>query len=258
MGVLALAFSVISAVAYGVAPLIYRPALQCTSQYRAVGLFSLYSIVLGFLLPWRGFDPRGVLSAVSAALLGGVVGSWLYVTSVKAGGAAVGNISSSLYIVLLPLVAGHYRLLPAALLVLLGLVVASAHSSGARRGGAYGVAAAVAWTASISLYASAVDLLGPGGALLTRGVVVFFATLLLGAGGGVCRVGRLILGGFVDTFVGFGAYTLAVSIGDYVTVSLVTSSYPLITALFERPFMWRRAAGASIAVLGLALVALIG
>mgnify|MGYP001626465795 CR=1 FL=1 len=254
---LALALSVVSAVAYGVAPLVYRPALQCTSQFKAMNIFSVYSIALGFVLQWRNLDPIGVLYAALAALLGGVAGSWLYVTSVKVGGAAVGNISSSLYIVLLPLIAGRLHLLPAALLVIFGLVAASSHDAGSRRGGVYGVAAAAVWTASINLYASAVSVLGPGGALFVRGIVVFLATLPLGAGGRVCQVGRLLLGGFVDTFIGFGAYTSAVYVGDYVTAALVLSSYPLITALFERPFMWRRVAGALIAVLGLALAVLI-
>jgi len=144
-GVAFLLFAVMSAVAYGIAPVVYRPALACTSQYRAMGIFSLFSIALGLLLPWSSVDLFGVAAAVLAALLGGVVGSWLYITAVKIGGASVGNISSSLYIVLLPLLAWRLHMAPAAALVLLGLAVASWDDQGSRRGALYGVSAAFIW-----------------------------------------------------------------------------------------------------------------
>ncbi|AFA38196.1 EamA-like transporter family [Pyrobaculum oguniense TE7] len=248
--------STLSAVAYGVAPLIYRPALHCTSQFRAMSIFSLYSIFLGLLLPWKEINPVGVVEVVAAALLGGVAGSWLYVTSIKVGGASVGNISSSLYIALLPVVAGKYNLLPGALLVLMGLALASTRDSGSKRGALYGVLAAFVWTASINFYAAGVGVLGPGGSLFVRGLTVFLVTYLLGLGRGICRIGRLAAGGFVDTFLGFGAYTLAISYGDYVVATLIMSTYPLVTALLEKPFKWRRAAGAAVSTTGLVLVAL--
>ena len=252
-GVAFLLFAVMSAVAYGIAPVVYRPALACTSQYRAMGIFSLFSIALGLLLPWSSVDLFGVASAVLAALLGGVVGSWLYITAVKIGGASVGNISSSLYIVLLPLFAWRLHMAPAAALVLLGLAVASWDDQGSRRGALYGVSAAFVWAISINFYAEAVDALGPGGAMFIRGVVVFLTSLYLGRGGPVCKVLRLVAGGFIDTFVGFGSYTLAVSLGDYVSATLVMSTYPLVTAVAERPFRRRKALGALLAVAGLAL-----
>ncbi|AAL64978.1 EamA family transporter [Pyrobaculum aerophilum] len=248
--------SIAAAVAYGVAPLVYRPALQCTNQFRAMSVFSTYSILLGLLLPWDGASLDGVLSAAAAALFGGVLGSWLYVTAVKIGGAAVGNISSSLYVVLLPIAAGKLALIPAALLVLLGSAIASSYDVVAKRGAFYGVVAAFVWTGSIMLYASAVRALGPGGALFTRGVIVLLATLLLGFNKPLCEAWRLVVGGFIDTFIGFGAYTSAIFYGDYVSATLIMSSYPLISALLEKPFMWRRVAGALAAVAGLVLVAL--
>ncbi len=241
-----------SAVAYGLAPVIYRPALVCTSQYRAMSVFSLFSIAAGLLLPWRAVDPFGIAAVASAALLGGVVGSWLYITSVKVGGASVGNISSSLYIVLLPLFAWKLHLAPAAALVLMGLALASWGEEGSKRGALYGIFAALIWAISINFYAAGVESLGPGGALFIRGVVVFLTSLLLGHGSPICRVHRLVAGGFIDTFVGFGSYTLAVSLDNYVVATLVMSTYPLITALTERPFRRRRALGALLAVAGLA------
>jgi len=39
--VISLVLAAVSAVAYGLAPVVYRPALACTSQYRAMGVFSL-------------------------------------------------------------------------------------------------------------------------------------------------------------------------------------------------------------------------
>jgi len=250
--VISLVLAGLSAVAYGLAPVIYRPALACTSQYRAVNVFSLFSIAAGFLLPWRAVEPFGVAAVASAALLGGVVGSWLYISAVKVGGASVGNISTSLYIVLLPLFAWKIHLVPAAALVLLGLAVASWGDEGSRRGALYGVLAAFVWAVSINFYAAAVESLGPGGALFMRGAVVFLASLLLSRGAPICKIRRLLAGGFVDTFVGFVSYTLAVSLGNYVVVTLVMSTYPLITALTERPLRWRRALGALLAVAGLA------
>jgi drug/metabolite transporter (DMT)-like permease len=250
--VISLVLAGLSALAYGLAPVIYRPALACTSQYRAVNVFSLFSIAAGFLLPWRAVEPFGVAAVASAALLGGVVGSWLYISAVKVGGASVGNISSSLYIVLLPLFAWKIHLVPAAALVLLGLAVASWGDEGSRRGALYGVLAAFVWAVSINFYREAVESLGPGGALFMRGVVVFLTSLYLGRGGPVCKILRLIAGGFIDTFIGFGSYTLAVSLGDYVLATLVMSTYPLVTAVAERPFRRRKALGALLAVAGLA------
>jgi len=243
-----------SAVAYGVAPLIYRAALDCTSQYRALSIFALYSVLLGLILPWRDLDGAGVLYAVAAGALGGLVGSWFYVTSVKVGGASVGNLSSSAYIVLLPVVSGKYLYLASAGLVFAGIAISVWGNRGSVRGALFGLAAALAWTWSIGLYAAAVASLGPGGALAVRGATVFLGGAALSLRSRMCRTWRLALGGFVDTFLGFGLYTFAVSVGDYVAVSVVASAYPLITALLERPFLARRALGAAVAFLGVASV----
>jgi drug/metabolite transporter (DMT)-like permease len=108
------------------------------------------------------------------------------------------------------------------------------------------------WALSIHLYAAAANALGPGGAMFIRGVV-FLTSLYLGRGGPVCKVLRLVAGGLIDTFIGFGSYTLAVSLGDYVSVTLVVSTYPLVTTVAERPFRWRKVLGALLAVAGLAL-----
>jgi hypothetical protein len=194
--VISLVLAGLSAVAYGLAPVIYRPALACTSQYRAVNVFSLFSIAAGFLLPWRAVEPFGVAAVASAALLGGVIGSWLYISAVKVGGASVGNISSSLYVVLLPLLAWKIHLAPAAALVLLGLAVASWGDEGSRRGALYGVLAAFVWAVSINSYAAAVESLGSGGALFMRGAVVFLASLPLSRGAPICKIRRLLAGGF--------------------------------------------------------------
>jgi hypothetical protein len=250
--VISLVLAGLSAVAYGLAPVIYRPALACTSQYRAVNVFSLFSIAAGFLLPWRAVEPFGVAAVASAALLGGVIGSWLYISAVKVGGASVGNISSSLYVVLLPLLAWKIHLAPAAALVLLGLAVASWGDEGSRRGALYGVLAAFVWAVSINSYAAAVESLGSGGALFMRGAVVFLASLPRAGAPPYVKSAASSPAAFMDTFVGFVTYTLAVSLGDYVVVSLVTSTYPLITALTERPLRWRRALGALLAAAGLA------
>lgn len=82
-----LTFAIISAIAYGVAPIFYKPALQCTTQLRAMSVFSTYSILLGLLLPWKTLDIDGVLYAIVAGSIGGVFGSWLYLTSIKIGGS---------------------------------------------------------------------------------------------------------------------------------------------------------------------------
>jgi EamA-like transporter family. len=198
-------------------------------------------------------DAYAVAFVVAAALLGGVVGSWLYITAVKVGGASIGNLSSSLYIVLLPLFALRLYMAPAAALVLLGLAVASWGDRGSRRGALYGVMAAFVWTISINLYAVAVEALGPGGAMFLRGVVVHLTSAFLSRGHALCSLPRLAAGGFVDTFIGFGSYTLAISLGDYVLATLVMSTYPLVTALIERPLRWRRVVGALLAVAGLAM-----
>ena len=240
-----------SALAYGAAPLIYAPALRCTSQFKAMSIFSAYSIALGLLLPWRGVGADGLLYATAAGLLGGVVGSWLYITSIKTGGPSVGNISSSLYIVLVPILGGRVWLLPSAAAVFAGVALSSDGRRESWLGGLYGVGAALVWSFSIALYAAAVEALGPGGALAVRGVVVFVTSLLLSRGRGVCEPLRLFVGGFVDTFLGFGSYTAAVWLGDYVKVALIASAYPLVTSLFERPLKVRRVVGAVVAFAGL-------
>ncbi|MFN7105713.1 MAG: transporter [Pyrobaculum sp.] len=244
--------AVLSALAYGIAPIIYRPALSCMSQYRAISLFSLYSIALGLALPWRDIRLEGVIYAAAAGLLGGIIGTWLYLTSIKTAGAAIGNIASSLYIVLLPLSAGKLYLAPSALLVLLGIAIVASSRGGPKFGLFHGVGAAAVWTWSIQLYATAVEMLGPGGASFYRGLFVSLAAAAIAGRGGVCKTTRVVVGGFLDTFVGFGAFTLAVSIGDYVVVSIFTSTYPLITALLERPTSLRKVVGAAAAVAGLA------
>ncbi|MEZ0318375.1 MAG: EamA family transporter [Pyrobaculum sp.] len=245
-------FAVCSALAYGAAPLIYAPALKCTSQFRAMSVFSVYSIALGLLLPWRDVGAEGLLYATAAGLLGGVLGSWLYITSIKTGGPSIGNISSSLYIVLVPVFGGRLWLLPSAAAVLTGVAL----SSGGRReswlGGLYGIGAAFVWSFSILLYAAGVESLGPGGALAVRGVVVFVTSLLLSRGQRVCEYFRLFVGGFVDTFLGFGSYTAAVWLGDYARTTLIASAYPLVTSLLDRPWRARRVLGAVAAFLGLA------
>ncbi|MEM3995948.1 MAG: hypothetical protein QXP31_02675 [Pyrobaculum sp.] len=55
----------------------------------------------------------------------------------------------------------------------------------------------------------------------------------------------------MDTFLGFGSYTAAVWLGDYVKVALIASAYPLVTSLFERPLKVRRVVGAVVAFAGL-------
>lgn len=242
--------AVVAALAYGLAPVVYRPALECTGRMKALSFFSLFSMAAGLLLPMGQLSAAGLLYAASAALLGGLVGSWLYITSVKTGGPSVGNVSSSFYIVLLPVSAGRLHILPAAGLALLGIAVASWGGKGHRLGAVYGVAAAFVWTASLQLYARAVELMGPGLALVVRSAVVAAAGLLLGAGESHCRIGRLAAGGFLDSFVGFGSYTMAISKGDYVAATVVVSTYPLVTSLAERPFKARRALGAAIAFAG--------
>ena len=245
-----LTFAIISAIAYGVAPIFYKPALQCTMQLRAMSVFSTYSILLGLLLPWKTLDIAGVLYAIVAGSIGGVFGSWLYLTSIKIGGAAVGNISSSMYIVLLPLLSGKWWLWPSAGLVLLGIATAAFHRDGELRGALFGVSAAVVWSFSIMLYAHAVDKLGVGGALFIRGITVFTLSTLLGLRGRICKLGRLIGGGFLDTFIGFGSYTYAISQGDYVRSTIVVSTYPLLTSILEKPLRFRKVLGAAIAFLG--------
>lgn len=244
----------LSALAYGVAPIVYRPALLCTTQFRAMSIFSLFSIALGVVMPWKSIDAHGVVLAVAAGLLGGVAGSWMYITAIKIGGASVGNISSSMYIVLLPVASGRLWLWPAAALVLLGVAIASLGDKGSARGAPFGLAAAAIWTVSIMFYAAAVETLGVGGALFTRGVVVFTVATLLSVRAPLCEVRRLAAGGFVDTFVGFGAYTYAVSLGDFVKVTIITSTYPLVTSLLERPVKWRRVLGAAVAFIGVLYV----
>ncbi|MFN3804046.1 MAG: transporter [Pyrobaculum sp.] len=247
-----IALAVMSALAYGIAPIVYRPALSCMSQYRVLSLFSLYSVALGLVLPWRDVRLEGAIYAAAAGIVGGVVGSWLYLTSIKTAGAALGNISSSLYIVLLPLSAGRLYLAPSALLVLLGIAIAARSGGGSKAGVFYGVGAAVFWTWSIQLYATAVEILGPGGASLYRGLFVSLAAAALAGRSGVCKAARVVAGGFLDTFVGFGAFTLAISLGDYVVAAIVVSTYPLVTSLLERPTSLRKVVGAAVAVIGLA------
>ncbi len=243
-----------SALAYGVAPLVYRPALVCTSIYRVQSTFSLYSIALGLLLPWRSVDAVGILYAITAGAVGGVVGGWLYLNSIKIGGAAVGNISSSLYIVLIPLFAGRVSLIPAAFLVLAGIALASAGEAKSRFGALYGVGAAFVWTLTITIYAMAVETLGPGGAATFRGLTVFAMSTTLARGVRLCKPLRVSTGGFLDTFLGFGFYTLALDVGDYVTVAVVVSIYPLVTTLLESPTSLRKVAGGSLTVVGLMMV----
>lgn len=250
--------AMLSAIAYGTAPLIYRRALFCTSQFKAMLIFSLYSIALGLLLPWGEVSIDGVFHIIIAALSGGILGSWLYITAVKKGGPSIGNISSSFYIVMLPLIAGKFLLIPAALLLLLGIAIASWSESSSRRGALYGIFAAFVWTWSINFYAHAVASLGPGGALFIRGLVVSLVALVLSIKAPICYIRRLAIGGFLDSFIGFGAYTLAVSVGDYVSVTLVMSSYPLITTLLERPVLVRRVFGVLTAVVGLYLAVIFG
>jgi hypothetical protein len=173
-------------------------------------------------------------------------------TAVKIGGASVGNISSSLYIVLLPLLAWRLHMAPAAALVLLGLAVASWDDQGSRRGALYGVSAAFVWAISINFYAAAVDALGPGGAMFIRGVVVFLTSLYLGRGARFVKFAASSQADSSTRLSGLVSYTLAVSLGDYVVATLVMSTYPLVTAVAERPFRWRKALGALLAVAGLA------
>lgn len=241
----------LSAIAYGVAPLIYRPALKCANQFRVMSVFALYSIALGALLPWREANVTSATYA-AAGLLGGIAGGWFYITSVKVGGAVVGNINSSMYVVLLPLAAGAFTLLPAAALILAGIAVSASGDKASWKGALLGLLAALTWTFSILLYSRAVGEMGLGGALFIRGLVVFAATALLGKGR-ICKPRRLLAGGFVDTFIGFGLFTLSLALGDPVVATLVISVYPLITALLERPFLWRRLIGAALSTAGLIL-----
>lgn len=225
------ASAVASAVAYGVAPVVYGPGVRACGVTRAMPVFAAFAALASPLLGLGPADARGMLLAAVAGVLGGAVGGYAYLRAVSIS-PALGNSSSSSYVVFASLISGEWSRVPWAALVFAGLAALS-RGGGSPRAVAYGVAAALAWGFSINVMALAVGLVGPGTAQAVRSAVL--ATLFTALSrGSICASRRVVAGAFLDSFVGFTTFMYALSLLGPASTAIIVGAYPAVTALITR------------------------
>ena len=231
MDQLGVASAIASAVAYGIAPTIYGRDVAKCGVHRALPVFAMFALAASPLLPWGQASVAGLALTIAAAVIGGAVGGSMYLKAASIS-PALGNSSSSSYVVFAALIGREWGKVTWAILVFLGLALLS-RGGGRVESVAYGVAAAVSWGFSINIMHEAVNLVGPGAAQAIRSatLIAIFAAVSRGR---ICVTRRILVGAFMDSFVGFTTFIYALSLLGPAATAIIVGAYPAVTAVVTR------------------------
>lgn len=246
-------FPLISAIGYGAAPIIYRPALKDNNLFKIQALFSLLTIPTAFIMPWRNITHNGVIYAGISSILGNIIGGVLLLKTIKIGGAAMGSLISSMYVITSQILLFELKILPYAVIVALGIILLSSeHNKNIRRGIIYGIITALSWGLSVLSFNNAIREMGPGPATLMRSTIVVTIISIATYKYKLRNLRTLIVGGFMESILGytFFAYSFYI-LGGGLTV-LISSIYPLITVALDKEFRgMRKITGALTVLIGI-------
>ncbi|MFB6471000.1 MAG: EamA family transporter [Vulcanisaeta sp. AZ3] len=263
--VLGITLAFAASVSWAISPILYRVGASGSALddliSNSAGAFIL---ALPFIFLRPPLNVYAWVYGILFAILGPVLGTYVFLISLRYADVGVANAVSYSYIVILPLLMLIFNssyviyLLPAAVITL-GLYLLMGSGGGRVYGYAMALLSAVLYAFSFLALYQAYDYTNPWGIVFVRGVILMVGSLLLKIvleGVRIRLSSKVFLAGLISYGIGGPLYVLSVYYAGIIIPTLITSLSPLITEalaiirLGER-LNFRMAVGFTMVVIGI-------